>query len=198
MTKPKPIKPGRGGEPEILEGESILEKLVNQMPQEKREFVLLLMAELGLPKNDPSLPLLIALQYYVNILQDIPEAMQGSADAALKKSLSSYAAIQTRLSGTVQEIDLIRTQWSSDTRRLFIDVQNHFNAASKLALQRYEAELVAANRERLKEFAREWRELQKNYIRDVNRQGMWHSAGVGLVAIILFFLLGLWIGVKFR
>jgi hypothetical protein len=198
MTKPKPKRnqgDGQGQLP-ILLGDSILEKLLHQMPQEKREFVLLLMQELGLPKDDPALPLLIALEYYVNLLQDIPEAMQQSADAALKKSLSSYATIQDKLSGTVWEIDQIRVQWGHDTRALIIDVQKMLDEARRLAVKRFEADLMAAHRTKLDQFVTEWRDVQADYIRDVKWQGLWYAAGVGLVSSGGFFLLGLWLGKK--
>jgi hypothetical protein len=193
MTKPKPIKPGRGGAPEILEGDSILEKLVNQMPPEKRQFVLLLMAELGLPKDDPSLPLLIALQYYVNILQDIPEAMEAAADVALKQALSAYAGIQTRLAGTVLEIDAVRANWLRDTQELLGDVAISFEGARQAAVQQY-ADLLRVNERRLKAFAKEWRDLQKHYAQDIRRQGMQIAFGVGLAALIVCSALAGWVG----
>jgi hypothetical protein len=198
MTKPKPKRnqgDGQGQLP-ILLGDSILEKLLHQMPQEKREFVLLLMQELALPKDDPALPLLIALEYYVNLLQDIPEAMEAAADEALKKWLSSYAAIQEKLSGTVREIDQIRVRWGQDTRALIVDVQHMFDEARRLAIQRYEADLMAAQREQMKVFRREWQEVQAEYVRDVNRQSFWAAAGLGLAMSVGFFLLGLWLGGK--
>jgi hypothetical protein len=198
MTKPKPKRnqgDGQGQLP-ILLGDSILEKLLHQMPQEKREFVLLLMQELGLPKDDPALPLLIALEYYVNLLQDIPEAMEAAADEALKKLLSSYAPIQEKLSGTVWEIDQIRVRWEQDTRALIVDVQHLFDDARRLAIKRYEADLMAAHRTKLDQFAREWKNVQKYYRSDVKWQGFWYAAGVGLVSSGGFFLLGLWLGKK--
>jgi hypothetical protein len=197
MTKPKPMKPRSGDETvshAILAGDSILEKLVHQMPPAKREFVLLLMAELGLPKDDPALPLLIALQYYVNILQDIPEAMQAAADAALKQALTTYAGIQARLSGTVQEIDAVRAKWLRDTQGLLDDVSGVFDAARRTAVQQYEADLLRVNALRLKAFAKEWRELQQDYAKDIRWQGMQISFGVGLAALIVCSGLAAWVG----
>ncbi len=198
MTTPrpkKPTKPRQTREVEsLLAGDSILEKLLNQIPQEKREFVLLLLNELGIPKDDPSLPLLIALEYYVNLLEDIPNAMETSADKALKQSLEQYAAIQERLTGTVEEIDALRVQWFNDTEQLFRNLKQAFDAAKRKAIQDYDIALAQVNRQRMTQANEQWELFQFDLGRQLNRQGFLHSLGAMLAASLVIAPLAGWIG----
>ncbi|MBE9030463.1 hypothetical protein IQ266_12050 [filamentous cyanobacterium LEGE 11480] len=194
--KPR-LKPqsGRSQETEpLLAGDSILEKLLSQMPQENRELVLRLISELGIPKDDPSLPLLIAMQFYVNLLQEIPSAMDASADAALKQSLQAYASLQGNLSGTVQEIDQVRGQWLHDSRRLFADVHTIFESCKQKAVQQYDTEVTQLNQFKLEQFTTDWRDVQAEYALDIRRQGIWHSFGAGLAGLLLVVPLAGWMG----
>ncbi|NJL56669.1 hypothetical protein HC928_17040 [bacterium] len=110
---------------QILPGDTVLDKLLNQLSTGDRELILRLMTELGMKANDPTHPLLVAMQYYVSILRDIPAEMQCAADEAFRKALTVYGTIQTqiddsaiRVESGVGEINRVREQWVKDVEAL--------------------------------------------------------------------------------
>ncbi|HEY9629327.1 MAG TPA: hypothetical protein V6C84_18650 [Coleofasciculaceae cyanobacterium] len=74
-----------GNDKQILKGDSILEKLLNQFPEDDQRLILQLMVELGTPADDPIYPLLVAMQYYVIILKEIPNDIRAAADESYQK-----------------------------------------------------------------------------------------------------------------
>lgn len=200
--------PGSNGNHKpILTGNTVLDKLLNQLEKDDREFILRLMAELGIPTNDPMHPFLVALQYYVQILREIPAAMKSAADESFRKAATVYGSIQSNLNHSVAQIEGIRLQWGEDTKALLPEFSSTFNTAFDQAIQSADVVLkkkVEAYRQEINQInataSRDWsQELVRTrnlYLSDVFWQGLVWASSATAIALLIVAGAAYWLGTQ--
>lgn len=131
-----------GNSKQILKGDRILDKLLNQFSKDDQRLILQLMVELGISANDPVYPLLVAMQYYVSILREIPNEMRAAADESSQKIIKAHDAIQSNIDNTaakvesgVGKIDGTRIQWNKDTKALLLEFLSTFDATHRKTMR---------------------------------------------------------------
>ena len=196
-----------GNHKPILTGNTVLDKLLNQLEKDDREFILRLMAELGIQTNDPMHPFLVALQYYVQILREIPAAMKSAADESFRKAATVYGSIQSNLNYSVAQIEGIRLQWGEDTKALLPEFSSTFDAAFDQAVQSADAVLkkkVEAYRQEINQInataSRDWsQELVRTrnlYLSDVFWQGLVWASSATAIALVVVAGSAYWLGTQ--
>lgn len=195
-------KPGSSSK-QLLTGNTVLDKLLNQLSKDDRELVLRLMTELGIKADDPTHPLLVAMQYYVSILKHIPEEMKTAADEACRKALTVYGTIQTKIDDSatmieseVGKIDGIRVQWNQDAAALLPKFKAAFDEAMQVAVAAYKAKTSEIAEDSLKEWATSLEHFKTMYLRDVLRQGLIWASGVSAIALLAVGGTAYWIGTQ--
>jgi len=195
------------GKHQILTGNTILDKLLNQLSQSDREFVLRLMTELGIPTNDPMHPFLVALQYYVSILRDIPASLKSSADESFRKAAQVYGSIQSNIENSVAEIDEIRQQWKEDAEALLPSFRTAFDIAFtkakedadsilRLKVKAYEKEIDRINEEALDRWQDSFSDARNRYLGDVLKQGLIWASGAIVITSLAVGGAAYWFGVQ--
>jgi hypothetical protein len=196
-----------GNHKPILTGNTVLDKLLNQLEKGDREFILRLMAELGIPTNDPMHPFLVALQYYVQILREIPAAMKSAADESFRKAATVYGSIQSNLNHSVVQIEGIRVQWEEDTKALLPEFRSAFNAAFDQAIQSadvvlqkkvegYRQEINKINATALREWSQELVRTRNLYLSDVFWQGLVWASTATAIALVVVAGSAYWLGTR--
>jgi hypothetical protein len=191
----------------VLSGSTVLDKLLNQLPKDDREFVLRLMAELGIKADDPTHPLLAAMQYYVSILRDIPKEMRESADDAFRKAIAVYGNIQgqidnsaTRIEAGVEQLDSIRVQWIKQAEALLPTFKTAFNASFEASLKTVEAGYKLKAEEVEKTKVKEWKQnlenFRREYFSDIRKMVLAISGGVLVVPLLVGMSAAYWFGVQ--
>lgn len=180
-----------------------MDKLLNQLPKDDRELVLRLMTELGMKASDPTHPLLVAMQYYVSILRDIPEDMKTAADEACRKALTAYGTIQTKIDGSVTKvetevgkIDKVRVKWVENAEALLPKFKKAFDEAMQTATAAYTAKTSEIAETSLQEWAQELESVRRIYLRDVLRQGLIWASGVSAIALLAVGGAAYWFGTQ--
>lgn len=190
----------------IFPGESPIRQLLNQLPQEKREFVIQLLAELGLLNDPASMPIFIALQYYVNLIESVPQGMRSAADEALRNFLVSVGTVQTNIDNSIDRLQQIvensatnhqekLVEASKTVEQTFIDLvsiaaQGHIKwkedlqgvlkEAEKVAVNNYKAATAKIDEKRQAERAQE----RRLFDQEIRRESFWRSMGSTVVAIL--------------
>jgi|GEM_PF-3824758 len=192
-----------GNSKPILTGNTILDKLLNQLSKDDREFILRLMAELGIPTNDPMHPFLVALQYYVHILREIPAAMKSSADESFRKAVTVYGTIQTNIDNStkkieteVGKIDSIRVQWGNDVKALLPEFRTAFDEAMKTATAAYQKKINKIAETSLQDWGRELESTRTIYLRDVFQQGLIWAGSSTAIALLSVGGAAYWVGTQ--
>lgn len=195
-------KPGSSSK-QLLTGNTVLDKLLNQLSKDDRELVLRLMTELGIKADDPTHPLLVAMQYYVSILRDIPDEMKAAAEESLRRAITVYGGIQTqidnsatRIEGKVSKIDDIRVQWNQDTAALLPKFKTAFDEAMQVAVAAYKAKTSEIAENSLQEWATNLEHVKTMYLRDVLKQGLIWASGVSAIALLAVGGAAYWFGVQ--
>jgi F0F1-type ATP synthase membrane subunit b/b' len=199
MANRKPNNSSNGDHEEIIPGNTILNKLLNELSPADREFILRLMVELGIPNNDPMHPFLVALQYYVSILRDIPAAMKAAADDSLRKAAAIYGTFQSNIENVtakiafeVDRIDGLRVQWGEDAEALLPKFKAVFDATFDQAIQAadevlqkkvagYQKRVDEINEKALQSWSEQLESTRSAYLRDVLRQGLIWASGALLM-----------------
>lgn len=187
----------------ILTGNTILDKLLNQLSQDDREFVLRLMTELGIRADDPMHPLLVALQYYICLLRDIPEQMRSAAKDSMREALTTYGTIQTeidnsvdRVKAQVDRVDDIREQWNQDAEALLPKLSTAFDTAKKTSIEAHQAEMRKNAETHLQDWAQELESTRKIYLADVLKQGLIWAGSAVTIALLAVGGTTYWIGTQ--
>jgi len=175
----------------ILTGNTILDKLLNQLSQDDREFVLRLMTELGIRADDPMHPLLVALQYYICLLRDIPEQMRAAAKDSMREALTTYGTIQTKIDNSVDQVkaqvdrvDGIREHWKQDAEALLPKLTTAFDDAKKISIEAHQAEMRKNAEAELQGWGEELKSVRTLYLRDVLWQGLIWAGSAVAIAIL--------------
>jgi len=187
---------------QILSGNTILDKLLNQLPPDDRELLLRLIAELGVPLNDPMFPFLVVLQYYVATLRDIPEAMKSSADESFRRAIMVYGTIQSNIDNStakieseIGKVESARIQWNKDTQALLSEFRATFNTALSKAMKSADESLPRKtsahqkkadeiNKMALQSWTGELENTRKIYLRDVFTQGFIWAGSSTVIALL--------------
>lgn len=207
MTDSSSSSSNNNGNKQLLSGNTVLDKLLNQLPKDDRELVLRLMAELGIKANDPTHPLLVAMQYYVSILRDVPRDMKIAADDAFRKAISVYGSIQgqiensaTRIESDVNRLDSVRAQWVKEAEALLPAFKTAFNAAFEASLKTVEAGYKLKAEEVEKAKVKEWKQNLENfreeYFSDIRKMVLVISGGVLVVPLLVGMGAAYWLGVQ--
>ncbi len=185
----------------ILTGNTILDKLLNQLSQDDREFVLRLMTELGIRSDDPMHPLLVALQYYICLLRDIPEQMRAAAKDSMREALTTYGTIQTKIDNSVDRVktqvdrvDGIREHWKQDAEALLPKLTTAFDAAKKTSIEAHQAEMRKNAEAELQSWGQELESTRRIYLGDVLKQGLIWASGATVIALLAVGGTAYWIG----
>lgn len=194
----------------ILPGDGYINKLLNQLPKDDREFVLRLLAELGLANDPASMPFFIVFQYYLNFFKRVPDEMEEAARASLKEALIVYGKIQAeidksigqvesqadRVESEVDRVDAIRHQFVEDIKNLLPLFGSAFDAASQTAAETYEKTLKTLNKNSQQDLEKERTKIRNTYLKDVMWQGFIWAVPVMLVALLCVGGAAYWGGIQ--
>ncbi len=179
----------------VLTGSTVLDKLLNQLPAADRELVLRLMMELGLPPNDPTFPLLVAMQYYVNIFKQVPGEIESAAEDSVDRAIAHYAEIEQGLGESVTLVNSLRQQWIKDAKALLPGIKEAFNESLqqsmhsadillKTKIDAYKKEINQSQFDSMQEWAERMENTRNLYLRDVVRQGwVWAGSAVAIALV---------------
>ncbi|NJL23482.1 MAG: hypothetical protein HC895_25950 [Leptolyngbyaceae cyanobacterium SM1_3_5] len=192
----------------LLPGDGYIKKLLNQLPPDDREFVLQLLAELGLANDPASMPFFIVFQYYLNYFKRVPDDIEEVSKEALNNALIAYGKIQSevdesigkvefqadRVKGEVDRVDVIRDNFVEDIKNLLPLFGSAFDTANQTAAETYEKTLKKLNKISQQDLEKERSQIRTTYMKDVMWQGFIWAVPVMLVALICVGGATYWVG----
>lgn len=181
----------------LLELETVVDRLIETLPPERREFFLRLMVALDVEERSPLLPMILGLQLYAEylkkvisvLLHQLPTNIKTAGDAAANRVLTSYGTIQSQIDVSVEQvrsevtrIGAIRDQWNSNANELLPKLESAFTTAKDDAIKAYKAEIDTIAEDTLKDWADNYSATRQECLRQVWRMSAM-AIGLGGLAI---------------
>ncbi|MEP0913258.1 hypothetical protein NDI45_20310 [Leptolyngbya sp. GB1-A1] len=174
---------GKGG------GDSSLDRLLRLLTPEQREQVQRLSLELGIRPDDRLFLLLIVLQYYLLLLQDIPNKMDDASQQSLDQITTHSNSIETQIKTLVAKLQSEKTAITDAIKESYSQIKTTSEAQSRATASKVNEELH-------KQQVDAWQTARKTYIDDLDRQTFWKSLAYGLAGIMVCVALAGGLGYK--
>lgn len=175
-----------------------IDRLLKQLTPQQRDQVQRLSLELGIRPNDHLFLLLVVLQYYLLLLQDIPAQMGTASDSTLTKINLVCRSILSEMEDSVEaaKVQKVRMIKGLQTEKaaMIHAIQSTIKELQTAAETEYRKSAEQINQELHQQQLEIWQYSRTYYLKDVHQVAFLQSLGIGIAALVLCAGMSGWIG----